>query len=86
MELLRNFAQHKTARDAGNQRDQHAAQGQGNDAHLAFLANAAPPVPPAVEREGEKEDLKQRVRQQPSPIEDDEIDHVGRQHNRPAEQ
>ena len=66
-------------------RDQEAAQAQGNDAHFAFFTHAAPPVPPAVEREDDKEDLQQRIRIEPCAIEDDEVEDVGGENHWPAD-
>ena len=53
-----------------------SAQAKRNHAHLALRANAAPPVPPAVEREGNEENLQQRIGKQPRLVEDDKVENI----------
>ena len=54
----------QAAHRARGERDHMLGSAQRNHAHLSFFAHAAPPVPPAIEREDDKEDLQQRVGKQ----------------------
>src|SRR5208283_1282068 len=70
---------HNKGYNAGLQAERH-------NAHRALLAYAAPPVPPAVDRERNEEDLQQRIEEEPRPVENHEVQKVGEQDDRPADE
>ena len=53
---------------------------------VAFLLYAAPPVKPAVEGEGDEENLQQRVGKEAGLIEDDEVEEVRGEDDGPADE
>ena len=86
VKALGQRSQHKTSSHAKNESDDQVWQQQRNHAHFALFTHAAPPVPPAIEREDDEKDLQQCVGKKPRAKENHHVEKDGDESDGPADE
>ena len=81
-----DFAEDEAACDSSCDGDQKRTDCERFDADFTFLADAAPPVPPAVKCEDDEEELEKCVGEQARAVEDDEVENVCGEDDGPADE